>query len=38
VLEGLVLMPLGVLALVAAGWISEAMGAVSRELARWGTR
>ena len=38
VLEGLALMPLGVLALVAAGWISEAMGAVSREFARWGTR
>lgn len=38
VLEGLALMPLGALALVAAGWISVAMGAASVELARWGTR
>lgn len=38
VLEGLALMPLGALALVAAGWISVAMGALSVELARWGTR
>jgi hypothetical protein len=38
VLEGVALVPLGVLTLVAAGWISEGMGAVSRELARWGTR
>jgi Putative sensor len=38
VLEGLALMPLGAIALVAAGWISVAMGALSVELARWGTR
>jgi predicted phage tail protein len=30
VLEGLAMMPLGALALVAAGWISFAMGAGSR--------
>jgi hypothetical protein len=38
VLEGVAMMPLGALALVAAGWISVGMGAASRELARWGTR
>ena len=38
VVEGLPLVPLGVVALVAAGWISVAMGALSVELARWGTR
>jgi Putative sensor len=38
VLEGLAVMPLGAIALVAAGWISVAMGAASVELARWGTR
>jgi hypothetical protein len=37
-LEGLALVPLGLLTLVAAGWISEGMGWASRELARWGTR
>ena len=36
--EGLALVPAGLLTLVAAGWISEGMGAVSRELARWGAR
>lgn len=38
VLEGLALMPLGAIALVAAGWISVSLGALSVELARWGTR
>ena len=36
--EGMALVPLGLLALVAAGWISEGMAAMSRALARWGTR
>jgi hypothetical protein len=36
VLEGLALVPLGLVLLVAAGWISEAMAAMSRALARWG--
>ncbi len=36
--EGLALVPAGLLTLVAAGWISEGMGAVSRVLARWGAR
>jgi hypothetical protein len=38
VLEGFALVPLGLVLLVAAGWISEGMAAVSRELARWGAR
>ncbi len=38
VLEGLALVPAGLVALVAAGWISEGMAAMSRELARWGAR
>jgi Putative sensor len=38
VLEGLALVPLGLLLLFAAGWISEGMAAMSRGLARWGTR
>jgi hypothetical protein len=38
VLEGFALVPLGVLALVASGWISEGLGWISRELARWGAR
>jgi hypothetical protein len=38
VLDGLALLPLGVVLLVAAGWISEGMAAMSRELARWGAR
>ena len=38
VLEGLALMPLGAVALVAAGWISVSLGALWVELARWGTR
>jgi hypothetical protein len=36
--EGLALVPVGLLTLVAAGWISEGMGWLSRELARWGAR
>jgi len=36
--EGLALVPLGLLALVASGWISEGMAAMSRAFARWGTR
>jgi putative sensor protein len=36
--EGLALMPLGVVTLIAAVWISEAMAAGSRALARWGAR
>jgi Putative sensor len=38
VLEGLALVPLGAALLLAAGWISEAMAAMSRALARWGAR
>jgi hypothetical protein len=34
VLEGLALVPLGLVLLVASGWISEGMALVSRELAR----
>ena len=37
-LEGLALLPLGLVLLVAAGWISEGPAAMSRGLARWGTR
>jgi hypothetical protein len=36
--EGLALLPLGVVTLIAAVWISEAMAAGSRALARWGAR
>jgi putative sensor protein len=36
--EGLALVPAGLLLLVAAGWISEGMAALSREFARWGVR
>jgi Putative sensor len=38
VLEGLALVPLGAAVLVASGWISEGMAAMSRALARWGAR
>jgi Putative sensor len=38
VLDGLLLFPLGFPLLLAAGWISEGMAAMSRALARWGTR
>jgi len=37
-LAGLALFPLGFPLLLAAGWISEGMAAMSRALARWGTR
>jgi hypothetical protein len=37
-LEGLALVPPGLVLLVAAGWISEGMAAVSRMLAGWGAR
>jgi hypothetical protein len=36
--EGLALLPLGVVTLILAAWISEAMAAGSRALARWGAR
>ena len=36
--EGFALVPLGLLALVASGWMSEGLAALSRSLARWGTR
>ena len=36
VLDGLALVPAGLLLLVASGWISEGMAAMSRALARWG--
>jgi Putative sensor len=36
--EGLALVPPGLVLLVAAGWISEGMAAMSRVLARWGAR
>jgi hypothetical protein len=38
VLEGLALVPLGATVLLASGWISEGMAAMSRALARWGAR
>ena len=37
VLEGLALVPLGATVLLASAWISEAMAAMSRALAQWGT-
>ena len=36
--EGMALVPLGLVALVAAGWISEGLAAMSRSLARAGAR
>jgi len=36
--EGLALVPVGLILLVVSGWISEAMAAMSRSLARWGAR
>ena len=36
--EGFTLVPLGLVALVASGWISEGLAAISRGLARWGAR
>jgi hypothetical protein len=38
VLDGLAFVPFGLVALFTAGWISEAMAVMSRELARWGAR
>jgi Putative sensor len=38
VLEGLALVPLGLVLLVAAGWISEGMAAMSRAVVGWGAR
>jgi Putative sensor len=38
VVEGLALVPLGATLLLASAWISEAMAAMSRALARWGAR
>jgi hypothetical protein len=38
VLEGLALLPGGLVLLVVSAWISEAMAAGSRALARWGAR
>ena len=37
-LEGLALLPAGLVLLVASAWISEGMAAGSRALARWGAR
>ncbi len=36
--EGFALVPLGLMLLLAAGWISEGMAAMSRGIARWGAR
>ncbi|HET8758740.1 MAG TPA: sensor domain-containing protein [Solirubrobacteraceae bacterium] len=36
--EGMALVPVGVVLLVISGWISEALAALSRAFARWGTR
>jgi putative sensor protein len=36
--EGMALVPFGIVLLVASGWISEGMAAMSRAFARWGTR
>ena len=38
VLDGLALLPLGLVLLLASAWISEGMAALSRALARWGAR
>jgi Putative sensor len=38
VLEGLALVPVGLVLLVAAGWISEGMAAISRAVVRWAAR
>jgi Putative sensor len=38
VIEGIALVPAGLALLVLSAWISEAMAAGSRALARWGTR
>jgi hypothetical protein len=38
VIDGLALVPLGLVALLATAWISEGMAAGSRALARWAAR
>jgi hypothetical protein len=38
VLDGLALLPLGLVLLVASAWISEGMAVLSRAFARWGAR
>ena len=38
VLDGLALLPLGLVLLLASAWISEGMAALSRVFARWGAR
>jgi hypothetical protein len=38
VLDGLAVLPVGLLALLAAAWISEGMAVLSRAFARWGAR
>jgi hypothetical protein len=38
VLDGLALLPVGLILLILSGWISEGMAAISRALARWGAR
>jgi putative sensor protein len=38
VLEGIALAPLGLMLLVASGWVSAGLAAMSRSLARWGAR
>jgi Putative sensor len=38
VLDGLALLPLGLVVLVASAWISEGMAVLSRAFARWGAR
>jgi hypothetical protein len=38
VLDGLALLPVGLIALLASAWISEGMAALSRAFARWGAR
>ena len=36
--DGLALLPLGLVLLLASAWISEGMAALSRAFARWGAR
>jgi hypothetical protein len=38
VLDGLALLPLGLVVLLGSAWISEGMAALSRAFARWGAR
>ena len=37
-LDGLAVLPLGLVLLLASAWISEGMAALSRAFARWGAR